>query len=137
MTRTPILSKLLRRLRLWFAMPDNASTELALINLLRETLDDVRALAARVGHLEHKIQHQHEKLMTALETLTASVQALHDGDAALTTAVNDAITHIGQPGATDAQLTTLAGVIDTKTASDAALVVALNAALNPTPPPTP
>lgn len=112
-------------------MPDNPSTELALINLLRETLDDVRALAARIGHLEHKIQHQHETLMTALETLTASVNAGTTGQAALTTAVNAAIVQLGKASPTDAQLLSLAAAVDQSTASDNALTVALNNAVTP------
>ena len=116
-------------------MPDNASTELALINLLRETLDDVRALAVRIGHLEHNTQHRHEQIMTALETLTASVNTNTSGQADLTAAVNAAIVQLGTPGATDAQLLSLAAAIDQNTQSDAALAAALRAAV--TPPPTP
>jgi len=122
-------------------MPDNASTELALIKLLSEQLADVRALSARfdhlserIGRLEHNTQHRHEALMTALETLTASVAAGTAGQAELTTAVNAAIVRLGNPGATDAQLLTLASAIDALSASDVSLTAALNAALNPTPP---
>jgi len=75
--------------------------------------------------------------MTALETLTASVAAGTQGQADLTTAVNAAIVRLGNPGATDAQLLTLASAIDALSASDVSLTAALNAALNPTPPPTP
>lgn len=124
-------------------MPDNASTELALIKLLSDQLADVRAivskvecLADRLGRLEHQSQHRHEQIMTALETLTASVAAGTAGQADLTTAVNAAIVRLGNPGATDAQLLTLASAIDALTASDVSLAAALNAALNP-PPPTP
>ena len=75
--------------------------------------------------------------MTALETLTASVNANTQGQAALTTAVNAAIVQLGTPGATDAQLLSLAAAVDSSTESDKALTDALNAALNPpTPPPT-
>jgi hypothetical protein len=125
-------------------MPDNASTELALIKLLGEQLADFRALAfriehlsERIGRLEHQSQHRHEALMTALESLTASVAAGTAGQAELTTAVNAAIVRLGNPGATDAQLLTLASAIDALSASDVSLTAALNAALNPTPPPTP
>lgn len=69
--------------------------------------------------------------MTALETLTASVAAGTAGQAGLTTAVNAAIVRLGNPGATDAQLLTLASAIDGLSASDVSLTAALNAALNP------
>lgn len=121
-------------------MPDNPSTELALIKLLSDQLADVRTLSSRVEHLsehvgrlEHQAQHRHEDLMNALETLTASVAAGTAGQAELTTAVNAAIVRLGNPGATDAQLLTLAGAIDGLTASDVALTAALKAALNPPP----
>jgi phosphate starvation-inducible protein PhoH len=123
-------------------MPDNTSTELALIKLLSDQLADVRALSARVEHLsehigrlEHQSQHRHQQIMTALETLTASVTAATEGQASLTTAVNAAIVRLGNPGATDAQLLTLAAAIDGLSASDVSLTNALNAALNPPPPP--
>jgi hypothetical protein len=125
-------------------MPDNPSTELALIKLLSDQLADFRALASRVDHfgerlwhLEHKSQRLHEQIMTALETLTASVAAATTGQADLTTAVNAAIVRLGNPGATDAQLLTLASAIDGLSASDVSLTAALTAALNPTPPPVP
>lgn len=115
-------------------MPDNQSTELALIALLRETLDDVRALAARVGHLEHNIQHQHKEIMTALQTLLDAIAAAAAAQTELTTAVNAIIVLVGTPGATDAQILSAAQAIAANTASDVALTAALNAALNPTPP---
>lgn len=112
-------------------MPDNPSTELALIALLRETLDVVRELSAGIRRLDHQSQHRNETIMTALETLTASVTAGTAGQADLTTAVNAAIVKLGSPGATDAQLLTLAGAIDSLTASDVSLTTALNNAVNP------
>lgn len=78
--------------------------------------------------------------MTALETLTASVTAGVTAQADLTTTINAAIVRIGQPGATDAQLLTLAASVDSLNASDNALTAALNAALETGPviiPPTP
>lgn len=119
-------------------MPDNPSTELALIKLLSDQLADVRALSSRiehlaqhVGRLDHQSQHRNETIMTALETLTASVTAGTAGQAELTTAVNAAVVKLGSPGATDAQLLTLAGAIDSLTASDVSLTTALNNAVNP------
>jgi ABC-type transporter Mla subunit MlaD len=125
-------------------MPDNSSTELALIKLLSEQLADVRALSARIEHLsehlgrlEHNTQHRHQQIMTALETLTASADALTAADTDLTGAINDAITRIGSPSATDAQLLSIAGIIDHNTEVVKNQTAALRAALNPTPPPTP
>lgn len=128
-------------------MPDNASTELALIKLMGEQLADFRALSARVEHLsehlgrlEHNTQHRHEELMTGLETLTNSVNANVSGQSALTTAVNALIIRVGTPGPTDAQLLTLAAQIDSSTNSDTALTDAINVALDAPPvviPPTP
>jgi hypothetical protein len=76
--------------------------------------------------------------MNALDTLTESVNKNTAGQAALTTAVNAAIVQLGTPGATDAQLLTLAAAIDQNTQSDAALTAALTQAVTPpTPTPTP
>lgn len=146
MSRTPVL---LWWRRLWQCdcrMPDNPSTELALIKLLGDQLADVRALSNRIEHLsehigrlEHQSQHRHQEIMTGLETLTNSVNANVSGQAALTTAVNAAIVRLGTAGPTDAQLLTLAGQIDSSTNSDTALTNALNAALEAPPvviPPT-
>jgi hypothetical protein len=81
-----------------------------------------------------KQQQRHIQIMTALETLTASVNANTTGQAALTSAVNDAIIHLGTPGATEAQLLSLSAAIDASTASDADLTAKLTAALNPAKP---
>jgi hypothetical protein len=124
-------------------MPDNSSTELALIKLLSDQLADVRSLSARVeylsehiGRLEHQSQHRHEQIMTALEDLTQAVTDNVAGQAALTTAVNAAIVKLGSPSPTDAQLNTLRDAIRSSTESDASLTTALNAAVTP-PSPTP
>jgi hypothetical protein len=115
-------------------MPDNPSTELALIHLVR---DEIRQLRDRITNIEQQTQHRHQELMTALETLTESVAKGTAGQAELTTAVNAAIVRLGNPGATDAQLLTLAAAIDGLSASDVSLTKALNDALNQTPPPPP
>ena len=91
------------------------------------------ALLKRFAELERKI-------MTALESLTQTVTDSTTAQTELIAVVNEAIIHIGQPGATDAQLNTLAAAIAANTASDQALVASLKAALNPVPPvepPTP
>ncbi len=78
--------------------------------------------------------------MTALETLTASVDALTTANTDLTTAVNDAITRIGTPSVTDAQILSIAGIVDHNTevvkSQAAALKAALATVVTP-PPPTP
>ena len=123
-------------------MPDNSSTELALIKLLSDQLADVRSLSARVEHLsehigrlEHQSQHRHQQIMTALQTLLDAIAAAALAQTELTTAVNAIIVLVGTPGATDAQILSAAQAIAANTASDVALTAALNAALNPTPPP--
>ena len=119
-------------------IPDNASTELALIKLLSDQLADVRALstrmehmAERLGRLEHQSQHRHEQIMTALETLTGSVTAQTTELTDLTAAVNEAIVEIGADTPTDAQLLTLATAIDANTAQQATLAQTLRAAVTP------
>lgn len=79
----------------------------------------------------HRIEHKLDTIMTALETLTESVNANTAGQAELTIAVNAAVVQLGTPGATDAQLLTLAAAVDSSTASDAALTKALNDAVTP------
>lgn len=111
-------------------MPDNPSTELALIGLLREGLTEIRRFGERICVLE-KTQ---EKIMTAIETLTESVNAAAKAQTELTTAVNAAIVQLGTPSATDAQILTAAAAVDANTASDVALTKALTDAVNP---PTP
>ena len=123
------------------AMPDNASTELALIKLLSDQLADFRSLSTRVEHLaerlgrlEHQAEHRHDQIMTALEDLTQAVTDNVAGQAALTTAVNAAIVKLGSPSPTNAQLNTLRDAIKSSTDSDASLTKALNDAVTP---PTP
>lgn len=139
MGRTPYLRWWSRLWQCDCQMPDNQSTELALIKLLSDQLADVRALSARLEHfgerlgrLEHNTQHRHIEIMTALETLSEAVNLNVAGQAALTAAVTALIVRVGTPGPTDAQLLTLAGQVDSSTASDRALTDAANGALNPT-----
>jgi hypothetical protein len=123
--------------------PDNDNTERELIELLTRVLSDffkedrhaIAGLSARVALLEENSHIRHLQIMTALETLTESVNANTQGQANLTTAVNAAIVQLGTPGATDAQLLTLAAAIDQNTQSDKSLTDALIAAVNPTPTP--
>jgi hypothetical protein len=119
-------------------MPDNASTELALIKLLSDQLAAVQGLSSRVEHLaerlgrlEHQSQHRHDQIMTALETLTASVMAATTELTELTTAVNAAVVELGADTPTDAQLLTLAAAIDANTANAKTLADVLNKAVTP------
>lgn len=123
---------------------DDNNSEKELINLLKTVLSDMfeevhdalHSFQSALTLKETKDQERHIAIMTALETLTASVNASTQGQAALTTAVNAAIVQLGTPSPTDAQLLSLAAAIDQTTASDAALTVALNNATTPvvTPP---
>jgi hypothetical protein len=121
------------------ARHDDDNTEAELIVLLTKVLtdffkEDRLALAnviARLTLLEDNANLRHQQIMTALETLTNSVNANTQGQANLTTAVNAAIVQLGTPGATEAQLLSLATAIDQNTQSDKALTDALIAAVNP------
>lgn len=135
----PYLKNVACWFRRWFEMRDNPSTELALIKLLSEQTELFRVMASRISHLEHNTQHRHEEIMTALETLTNSVNTAAAAQSELTTAVNAAIVRIGTPSATDAQILSAATAIDANTSSDRSLISALTAAMA-TPvviPPTP
>ncbi len=100
---------------------------------LNRLMDELRELK----HALHKVEHQQKGIVTALETLTASVNANTQADGELTVAVNAAIVQLGAASPTDAQLLTLAGQVDANTATTAAQTAALNAALAPATPPTP
>lgn len=116
---------------------DDNNSEKELIDLLKAVLSDMfkevhdalHSFQSTLTLKETKDQERHIALMTALETITASVTAGTAGQAELTTAVNAAIVRLGSPGATDAQLLTLASAIDALNASDVSLRDALNAAL--------
>lgn len=92
---------------------------------------------ALLKHHEHKQNERHQEIMTALERLTASVTTTGTNVASLTAAVDDAVSHIGNPGATDAQLNTLADSIDALNGTIAAQTTRLQTAVNPPPPPPP
>ena len=125
---------------------EHNNTEKELIELLTRVLTDffkedrhlLATIASRLTLLETNSNLRHTQIMNALDTLTESVNKNTAGQAALTTAVNAAIVQLGTPGATDAQLLTLAAAIDQNTQSDAALTAALTQAVTPpTPIPTP
>ncbi len=119
------------------------NSERELISLLKGVLKDcfrdlhmiLSKLTLSVASLSTQQQLFQQKFMTALETLTDSVNKNTTGQAALTAAVNEAIIHIGSPGPTEAQLLSLATVIDQNTQSDTDLTAALVAAVTPPPPP--
>lgn len=98
-----------------------------LIHIVSELIHEMRE---ERGH-DKKIIRKLDKIMTALETLTASVNANTTGQADLTTAVNAAIVQLGKSSPTDAQLLSLSTAVDANTASDTALTAALNAAVTP------
>lgn len=107
-----------------------------LIQIISELVHEMREERRTDKHIINKL----DIIMTALETLTASVNANTTGQAALTTAVNAAIVQLGTASPTDAQLLSLSTAVDANTASDTALTTALNAAVTPvvpTPPPAP
>lgn len=116
---------------------DSGNSEKDLIKLLTKVLDDffkvqnnaIECLTARLSSLETSNAAILETIMTALETLQASIDANTKGQADLTTAVNEAITRIGTPSASDATLLSLATLVDSSTASDTALAAGLRAAL--------
>lgn len=118
----------------------NDNSERPLIDLIRTILRDfTKEIRDALAALRNKEQERHDQIMTGLETLTNSVNANVSGQAALTTAVNALIILAGTPSATDAQLLTLAGQIDSSTNSDTALTNAINTVLDAPPvviPPT-
>lgn len=124
---------------------DSGNSEESLIKLINsllskffaETNRSIADLRHELARLEAKTKQQHREIMTGLENITASVDASTAALTEMTTAVNDAITHIGSPSATDAQLTSLAGIIDHNTAVVKAQTAALQAAIAAVPPAAP
>lgn len=114
------------------------NTERPLIDLIRSILSDfTKEIRDGLAALTNKEQERHVQIMTALETLTASVTAATTELTDLTTAVNAAIVELGADTPTDAQLLTLAAAIDANTANAATLASALNNAVTPPVVPTP
>jgi len=99
-----------------------------LAKAIREFISELRKFGRRDSHWKHEI-------MTALETLTDAVNQAATAQTELTAVVNEAIVRLGTPGATDAQLLTLATAVQANTKSDTLLTEALNTALNPAQPP--
>lgn len=97
-------------------------------------LKEILHLLRQWGEQYTKDKH---KLMTALDSLTASVNTLATSITGLTAAVDTAVADITTPGATDAQLASLQSVVDAQTAAVNAQAARLNAATTPvTPPPS-
>lgn len=105
---------------------DDGNSEKDLIKLIRDILGGV---VQRVDSLEKKQQERHNQIMTAIETLQEAIAANTAGQAALTSAVNDAITRIQTPSASDATLLSLAALVQSSTQSDSDLTAALRTAL--------
>lgn len=124
---------------------DSDNTEAELIGLLTKVLGDffkedrkaMAAVMARLTVLEQNQHTRHTQIMTALETLTESVNKNTIGQADLTRAVNAAVVELGADTPTDAQLLTLSAAIDANTTNAAALAVALDQAVTPPVVPTP
>jgi hypothetical protein len=87
-----------------------------------------------VQYFENRNQR---KMMIAIETLTASVAALGVNVSNLNAAIDHAIEHIAAPSATDAQLATLAGAIDSLSATLVAQATRLTDATAAVEPPAP
>lgn len=102
----------------------------------REELALLELILHRLNHIEHV-----QRLMaTSLDTITASVSAQAGALTQLQASVDTAIADITAPGATDAQLLSLASTVDGITAGINAQVARLNAAtaaVTPPPPPPP
>ena len=79
--------------------------------------------------------NRRREMAKALETLTASVNSLAQSVFGLTASVDAAVAEINTEDATEAQLSTLAGVVDNLKASVDAQAVRLDEAVNPTQPP--
>lgn len=94
-----------------------------------QCLETIACELIQSNHLKHKI-------MTALETLTQSVDAAAQAATALTTAVDTAVTEITTPAASDAQLLTLAASVNGLAAAIGAQAQRLVVATTP-PTPTP
>lgn len=71
------------------------------------------------------------KIVTALENLTGAINAQASETASLAAAVDDAVTHIGNPGATDQQLALLQAIVESNTATVTANTARLVAAVTP------
>lgn len=94
------------------------------------------------GELLRELLHVHRqhvnllnKIMTSLDTLTASVNTLATSVTGLTASVDAAVTELGTSNPTDIQLAALTSVVDAQTAAVNAQTGRLKAAT--TTPPTP
>ena len=92
--------------------------------LEHQMLEEIEDLSV----LLHEFKHSLRRLMTALETLTEAVTTLGTEVTALTASVDHAVTHMGAPPATDAQLLTLAETLVGLTAALAAQKTRLDTA---------
>lgn len=105
---------------------------------------DEKHLFEKLLEVSHEQVKLTRKLMTALDTLNASITNLATATTALTAAVDTAVTEISTASPTDAQILTASGLVDAQTAATTAQTNRLNAATAPvtpvipvTPAPTP
>ena len=105
------------------------------MNYEHELAKAIREFTSELRRFGRRDSHWKQEIMTALETLTDAVNQAATAQTELTEAVNEAIVRLGTPGATDAQLLTLATAVQANTKSDVSLTTALNAALDPEQPP--
>lgn len=105
----------------------------------KELLHRVIAL---LHHEQKQNNERYKQIMSALSDLTDAITGLNTDLQADTAAVLNAVSHIGSPAATDAQLVPLTQAINTNRSTVQANTKALNDAVNavvtpPPPPPTP
>jgi len=108
------------------------------IVLLEEVVEvDSRDAHTILTMLKH-IESQNQKLMTALEAITQGVTDNTSALVQLTASVDAAVSHIGNPGATDMQLAALTQALAANTSNTVAQAKRLDAAVAAVPPaPTP
>lgn len=103
----------------------------------QESESDTKQILLRMVAAQEKTNERLHQIMAALERLTSSITTTGTNVHDLTVAVDDAVTHIGNPGATDAQLNTLADTVDALNATVGGQSKRLNEAVNPPPPVAP
>lgn len=104
------------------------------MNYERELAKAIREFTSELRRFSRRDSYWKFNIMTALETLTDAVNQAATAQTELTAAVNAALVRLGTPGATDAQLLSLATAVNANTQSDSVLTKAINTALNQEPP---
>lgn len=96
-------------------------------------------ILAELKNEKHQNKKHHQEIMSALSDLTDAITGLNTDLQADTASVLNAVSHIGSPAATDAQLVPLTQAINANRSTVQANTKALNDAVNAvvTPPPPP